>query len=75
MKVLLIKRLESSFHAFRLTVERFINSYERFITEFHKGNVYISKKHINKIFDLLESDDLEAVQQLIDSDPRRTIGR
>jgi len=68
MKVLLIKRLESSFHAFRLTVERFINSYDRFITEFHKGNVYISKKHINKVFDLLESDDLEAVQQVIDSD-------
>src|SRR5215813_1555312 len=64
MKVLLIKRLESSFHAFRLTVDRFINWYERFIAEFHKGNVYISKKHINKVFDLLESDDLEAVQRL-----------
>jgi superfamily II DNA/RNA helicase len=68
MKVLLIKRLESSFHAFKLTVDRFINSYERFIAEFHNGNVYISKKHINKIFDLLEYDDLEAVQRLIEAD-------
>jgi len=53
MKILLIKRLESSFHAFRLSLERFIRSYGRFIEEFHKGNVYISKKHINKIFELL----------------------
>ena len=68
MKVLLIKRLESSFHAFRLTLDRFINSYERFITEFNNGSVYISKKYINKIFDLLEYDDLEAVQRLIEAD-------
>ena len=31
MKVLLIKRLESSFHAFRNSIGRFINSYERYI--------------------------------------------
>ena len=48
MKILMVKRLESSFHAFRLTLERFIHSYERVIAEFQKGNVYISKKHINK---------------------------
>ena len=35
--------------------------------EFEKGNVYTSKKHINKIFEFLENDDDEAVQQLIDS--------
>lgn len=29
MKILLIKRLESSFHAFRVTLDRFIRSYER----------------------------------------------
>jgi superfamily II DNA/RNA helicase len=68
MKILLIKRLESSFHAFRLSLERFILSYDRFIKEFHKGNVYISKKHINKIFELLETDDQEAIDRLLDTD-------
>ncbi|MBN1665272.1 MAG: helicase [Deltaproteobacteria bacterium] len=68
MKILLIKRLESSFHAFRLSLERFIHSYDSFIEEFHKGNVYISKKHINKIFELLETDDQEAIDHLLDQD-------
>ncbi len=68
MKILLIKRLESSFHAFRLTLDRFIHSYERMIEEFHKGHVYISKKHINKVFDLLETDDQEAIDRLLEAD-------
>jgi superfamily II DNA/RNA helicase len=66
MKILLVKRLESSFHAFKNSVGRFLKSYKRFIDEMENGNVYVSKKHINKIFELLESDDDEAVQQLID---------
>jgi len=66
MKILLVKRLESSFHAFRNSVERFIYSYEIFIKEFERGNVFLSKKHMNKIFELLENDDDEAVQKLID---------
>jgi superfamily II DNA/RNA helicase len=68
MKILLVKRLESSFHAFRLTLERFIRTYDRVIEEFHNGLVYISKKHINKIFDLLEADDQEAIDSLLESD-------
>ncbi len=44
MKGLLVKRLESSFYAFRQTLERFINSYDKFIEMFDKGTVYISKK-------------------------------
>jgi superfamily II DNA/RNA helicase len=71
MKILLVKRLESSFYAFRNTVGRFISSYQQFIEEFEKGNVYVSKKHINKIFDLLENDDEEAIQRLIDEDKAR----
>ena len=66
MKILLVKRLVSSFHAFKNSVGRFLKSYKRFIDEMENGNVYVSKKHINKIFELLESDDDEAVQQLID---------
>ncbi len=66
MKVLLVKRLESSFYAFKKSIERFINSYEKFIKHYDNGVVYISKKHINKIFELLESGDDEAIQRLID---------
>jgi superfamily II DNA/RNA helicase len=68
MKILLVKRLESSFRAFRLTVARFIRSYERVLTEFQKGQVYISKKHINKVFDLLEADDDEGIERLLETE-------
>jgi len=68
MKILMVKRLESSFHAFRLTLGRFIRSYERVILEYGKGHVYISKKHINKIFELLEIDDQESIERLIEQD-------
>jgi superfamily II DNA or RNA helicase len=66
MKILLVKRLESSFFAFKNSVDRFIYSYEMFIQEFEKGHVYISKTHTQKIFELLENDDDEAIQRLID---------
>jgi len=66
IKVLLVKRLESSFYAFRKSIDRFIHSYEMFIKEYEKGNVYISKGYINKIFELLEQGDDEAVQKLIE---------
>jgi superfamily II DNA/RNA helicase len=68
MRILLVKRLESSLYAFRLTLERFIASYERFIAEAKNGSVYISKKHIQKLFEYLEAGDEEAVQGLIDED-------
>ncbi|MGA8833243.1 MAG: C-terminal helicase domain-containing protein, partial [Desulfomonilaceae bacterium] len=66
MKILLVKRLESSFFAFKKSVERFICSYDMFINEYQKGNVYISKDYSNKIFDLLEKDDDDAIQRLLD---------
>ena len=65
MKILLIKRLESSFHAFRNSLGRFINSYESVIAEFDNGNVYISKKYTNKIFELLADDNDDAIEALI----------
>jgi hypothetical protein len=68
MKILLVKRLESSFHAFRLTLARFMGTYEQFIAAFERGSVFISKKHVGKIFELLEQDDMESVQALIDAD-------
>lgn len=66
MKILLVKRLESSFFAFRNSVDRFLHSYEMFIKELENGHVYVSKKHTNKIFELLENDDDVAIQRLID---------
>lgn len=66
MKVLLVKRLESSFHAFRNSIDRFICSYDRFIKEYNNGNVYVSKDYINKIFELLDEGDDEAIQKLIE---------
>ncbi|VAW35023.1 DNA/RNA helicases, SNF2 family [hydrothermal vent metagenome] len=65
MKILLVKRLESSFFAFKNSINRFIHSYELFIAEFEKGNLYISKKYIHKIFDLLENDDDETIERLV----------
>lgn len=68
MRVLLLKRLESSIFAFNKSISRFIYSYERFIEQYKKGNVYVSKKHINKIFEYLDNDDDAAIQRLIDDD-------
>lgn len=68
MKMLLIKRLESSFYAFRKTLNRFINSYQHFLNQLDNGTVYVSAKHTQKIFDLLERGDLDAVNRLVESD-------
>jgi len=65
MKMMLIKRLESSFFAFNQSVDRFINSYQKFIEEYKSGSVYVSKKHIKKIFDYLESGNIDAIDLLI----------
>lgn len=66
MKMLLIKRLESSFFAFTQTLDRFIASYDRFIQEFEDGTVYVSAKHTQKIFEYLERGDLEGIDRLIE---------
>ena len=66
MKMLLIKRLESSFFAFKQTLKRFISSYEKFIQEFENGTIYVSAKHTHKIFDYLERGDVDAIDILIE---------
>lgn len=57
MKGILIKRLESSFYAFSMTLGRFIKSYHQFIEMYEAGKVYISKK-IN-VYDLLDDGDIK----------------
>ena len=67
MKILLVKRLESSFAAFRLTVARFITAYEKFIDAYGRGEVFVSKKKINLIFELLEAGDTDTIETIIES--------
>jgi len=67
MKVLLLKRLESSFYAFEKSISRFIKYYEAFIREYENGNVYVSKTYMYKIFDLLEQDNLERIDAFLDA--------
>jgi len=66
MKGILIKRLESSFYAFKKSVGRFISSYEKFIDMFEEGTVYISKK-VN-VYELLDNDDLEILEQFVEAE-------
>ncbi|MGN2372054.1 helicase-related protein [Sphingobacterium spiritivorum] len=66
MKGILVKRLESSFHAFRQSVDRFISSYEKFIEMYKAGTVYISKKV--DVYDLIESDNIEKLEAFVDDE-------
>lgn len=63
MKGILIKRLESSFHAFRRSIGRFIASYQRFIAMFYGGTVYISKDI--DVYELLDNDDLDRLEAFV----------
>lgn len=71
MKILLVKRLESSFFAFKNTLDRFISSYEKFIKMCEDGTVYISKKYTAKIFELLDNDDEEEIMRLVEEEKVR----
>jgi len=63
MKGILIKRLESSFDAFKKTLERFAISYERFIEMYESGTVYISKRV--DVYTLLDNDDFESLEEAV----------
>ncbi len=66
MKGTLVKRLESSFFAFKRSLGRFIESYERFIEMYHQGTIYISK-HVN-VYDLLDADDEARLLELVEEE-------
>lgn len=68
MKGLLVKRLESSFYAFKKTLTRFIDSYENFIDAYNKGKVFLSKKYWNRVVEYFLNDDFDSIQQLIDEE-------
>ena len=64
MKGVLVKRLESSFFAFKKTLDRFISSYERFISMVESGDVYISKDI--DVYDLLDDGNLEKLMYYVE---------
>ena len=66
MRMLLVKRLESSIFAFRKTLDRFIESYERFLELYMSGSVYVSPKHTKRIIEALEDGNLEYIDTLIE---------
>ena len=70
MKCLLVKRLESSFHAFRMTLNRFIDSYKKFIDMLnnHHG-VYISSNL--DIYDLLDSGNTDELINQVENNNAR----
>ncbi|MDR2570729.1 MAG: phospholipase D-like domain-containing protein, partial [Oscillospiraceae bacterium] len=66
MRSILVKRLESSFFAFKNTLSRFIKSYTQFIEMCNEGEVYISKK-VN-VYDLLDNGDDEKLMEFVEAD-------
>ncbi|WP_142412838.1 helicase-related protein [Hathewaya massiliensis] len=66
MKSILVKRLESSFEAFKKTLHRFIKSYEKFFKMCLDGELYISKKV--DVYDLLDNGDDEKLIGLVEED-------
>ncbi len=64
MKGVLVKRLESSFYAFRKTLARFIDSYDRFIRMFESGTVHVGK--IKNLYDLLDNGEDQKLLYLIE---------
>lgn len=58
MKMMLIKRLESSFHAFKTTILKQQSNLAKFIEMFEKDEIYIAKNQF-KLFEKLEDSDDE----------------
>ncbi len=69
MKSLIVKRLESSFLAFKNTLGRFIESYENFVDMYESGAVYVSKDvNINELWDSAEADNEARLLELVEED-------
>lgn len=64
MKGILLKRLESSFYAFRKTLNRFVESYEAFIDMYNSGIIYISKKY--NIYDLMNNGEEDKLALIVE---------
>ena len=58
MKGILVKRLESSEYAFKMTLNRFVDSYKEFIDMYKNKGIILINKKLN-VNDLSSSDDFE----------------
>lgn len=56
MKTMLVKRLESSFVAFKSTISKQCKNLQRLIQMYEDGEVYIPSKHFN-LYEVLEKDE------------------
>lgn len=66
MKSVLVKRLESSFYAFKMTLSRFIESHQKFVDMYRTGEVYVSKKV--DVYELLDNGDDFKLMQLVENE-------
>ena len=76
MTILMVKRLESSFYAFKMSLHRFKIATERMIQMFEKGKIYIAPDL--KVNDLMDKDwtdeDIEdKINELSEENPRNRI--
>ncbi len=67
IKILLIKRLESSSYAFKKSVQNSINAHQQALdTLNNKGVFYTSRDYNLKILDLVAEDDFNTIEELIE---------
>jgi len=77
MKTLLIKRFESSFDAFKISIARHLKRYETFIANFKENRVYLGKKSSDILdYDENNDEDYEDFIQKLDNEGKiRTLNR
>jgi superfamily II DNA/RNA helicase len=75
MRVLLVKRIDSSFYAFKASLNRFSKATEAMIQMFENGVIYIAPnlKVSEYIIEDREEELIEKIEQLRDTDPTITI--
>ncbi len=66
MKSIFVKRLESSFFAFKNTLRRFEISYEKFIEMYNGGEIFISRKF--DVYEFLDSGNTEKLFDAVEND-------
>lgn len=75
MKTLLVKRIDSSFHAFKMSLKRFLSANQAMIKMFENDKVYIAPNlEVSKfIIEDREDELIELINKSIDKDPSITV--
>lgn len=75
MKTLLVKRIDSSFHAFKMSLKRFFLANQAMVKMFENNKVYIAPNlEVSKfIIEDREDELIDLINNLIDKDPSITI--